>query len=172
MSDFRPTATIKDIMDAVVDPSADAIWESVATVVDLDGTHEYRPETDDEWAEVRRHAIRVLEGSNMLLVPGRRVAEPGATSEFPEIELPPEEIQKLIDEDRNTLVEFAHDLHDEASVILAAIDARDADALLASGEALDRACEQCHLHYWYPNDEAARAQYEENERLRLEDESR
>ena len=30
---FRTTATIKDIMDSMVDPSADYLWESVATIV-------------------------------------------------------------------------------------------------------------------------------------------
>ena len=32
-ADFRTTATIKDIMDSVVDPSADYIWDSVSTIV-------------------------------------------------------------------------------------------------------------------------------------------
>src|SRR5262245_20252668 len=30
---YAPTATIKDVMDSMVDPSADYLWESVATVV-------------------------------------------------------------------------------------------------------------------------------------------
>ena len=32
-AEFRTTGTIKDIMDSVVDPSADYLWESVATIV-------------------------------------------------------------------------------------------------------------------------------------------
>jgi len=168
VSDFRPTSTIKDIMLSVVDPSADAIWESVATVVDFEGIHEEFPETDEEWVAVRIEAIRIIEGSNMLLVPGRDVAEPGANSEFPGIELEPEEVQELIEQDWAAWTEFAHGLHDMATITLAAIDARDTEALLASGEGLDVACERCHLNYRYPNDAAARELFEDNERLRQE----
>src|SRR5499427_7925639 len=53
-ADFRTTATIKDIMDSVVDPSADFIWDSVSTIVTRKGTEERRPRTDMEWKEVRR----------------------------------------------------------------------------------------------------------------------
>ena len=31
--EFRTTATIKDIMDSMVDPGSDVIWDSVETVV-------------------------------------------------------------------------------------------------------------------------------------------
>ena len=40
---FRTTASIKDIMDSLVDPSADVLWESVATIVSAKGTEERRP---------------------------------------------------------------------------------------------------------------------------------
>src|SRR5262245_17105453 len=59
--DFRTTATIKDIMDSVVDPSADYLWDSVATIVTRKGTEERRPRTDMEWKEVRRRAIALIE---------------------------------------------------------------------------------------------------------------
>src|SRR3954471_9109914 len=68
-SEFRTTATIKDIMDSLVDPSADEIWESVATVVDAAGVHERYPRTDEEWKTVRRDAIRLLEATNLLQMP-------------------------------------------------------------------------------------------------------
>src|SRR5215510_1611300 len=70
-AEFRTTATIKDIMDSLVDPSADEIWESVATVVDASGVHDKYPRTDEEWKTVRRDAIRLLEATNLLQMPGR-----------------------------------------------------------------------------------------------------
>ena len=72
--EFRPTATIKDIMDSIIDPSADELWEAVATTVDATGVHEKFPQNDEEWKMVRRDAIRLLEGTNLLLIPGRSVA--------------------------------------------------------------------------------------------------
>jgi len=147
---FRTTATIKDIMDSVVDPSADYLWDSVATIVSRKGTEERRPRTDMEWKEVRRRAIALVEATNLLIMDGRKVAKPGEKSENPGIELGPEEIQGLIDEDRASLIKFAHGLHDAGMKALAAIDKKDPDALSDSGEAIDEACEQCHLKYWYP----------------------
>jgi hypothetical protein len=148
---LRPTASIKDIMDSIVDPSADGIWESVATIVSATGTEERRPRTDKDWAEQRRNAVRLVEASNLLLMEGRQVANPGDKSENPNIELEPPQIQELIDKDRETWIKLAHGLHDAALPALKAIDSKNAEALLDSGEGIDQACENCHLKYWYPN---------------------
>jgi hypothetical protein len=149
-ADFRPTATIKDIMDSVVDPSSDYIWESVATIVTKKGTEERKPRTDEDWKNVRRRAIALIEGTNLLIMDGRLVAKAGEKSENPGIELGPEEIKAVIDSDRASFIKFAHALHDAGMQALAAIDKKSADALSDSGETIDNACEQCHLKYWYP----------------------
>src|SRR2546422_1189109 len=95
-SPLRPTATIKDIMDSMVDPSADTLWESVATIVSAAGTEERRPKTDEDWTNVRRAAIRLIEGTNLLVMDGRHVAKPGEKSENPGIELEPQQMEDLI----------------------------------------------------------------------------
>jgi hypothetical protein len=149
-AEFRTTATIKDIMDSVVDPSADYLWDSVATIVSRKGTEERRPRTDMEWKEVRRRAIALVEATNLLIMDKRLVAHEGEKSENPGIELGPEEIKGIIDSDRASFIKFAHGLHDAGMKALAAIDKKDPEALSDSGEAIDEACEQCHLKYWYP----------------------
>ena len=149
---FRPTATVKDIMDSIVDPSADVVWDSVEIVVTASGTEERAPKTDDEWKEVRRRAISMIEASNMLLVPGRHIARAGEKAENPNIELQPERIEEMVNADRAQWTTLAHGLHDAASAALKAIDDKDKNALLYSGDGLDRACENCHLKYWYPPD--------------------
>jgi hypothetical protein len=148
--EFRTTATIKDIMDSVVDPSSDYLWDSVATIVTRKGTEERRPRTDEDWKQVRRRAIAMIEATNLLIMDGRLVAKPGEKSENPGIELGPEEIKAVIDSDRASFIKFAHGLHDAGMKALAAIDKKDADALSDAGETIDEACEQCHLKYWYP----------------------
>jgi len=35
---------------------------------------------------------------------------------------------------------------------LDAVNRKDVDALFQAGADLDRACEECHLEYWYPGD--------------------
>ena len=68
--EFRLNATIKDIMDSLIDPAADYIWDAVATTVTAKGREEKYPRTDEEWKELRRRAIHLLEGANLLLIPG------------------------------------------------------------------------------------------------------
>jgi cytochrome c556 len=150
--EFRTTGTIKDIMDSIIDPAADELWGAVATTVDATGTHEKFPQNDEEWKQVRRNAIQLIEGSNLLQIPGRKVARPGEKSENPGIELEPEEMEKLINDDRAGFYKLAGGLHETVMAALKAIDARDKEALLDSGDDIDQACENCHVKYWYPNE--------------------
>ena len=147
---YKPTATVKDIMLSIVDPQADVIFNSVATIISAAGTEERRPRTDEEWAAVRRGAIALIEASNLLLIPGRQVARPGEKSENPRIELHPETIQQLIADDRATWTRLATALHDAAAPALQAIDTRNAEALFDIGDKVEQACESCHQQYWYP----------------------
>lgn len=150
--EYRVTSTIKDLMDSMVDPSADFIWESVATTVSAKGIEEKAPHTNEEWAEVRRRAITLLEATNLLLMPGRQVAKPGEKADDPKVELGPEQIQQLINQDRKTWTDRAHGLHDAVLASLKAIEAKSAEELLNSGDGIDQACEKCHLVYWYPDE--------------------
>jgi len=110
--EFRPTSTIKEIMDSVVDPSADVLWESVATTIDRTGQTDKMPRTDEDWVTVRRSAVALVEATNLLVIRPRRVAPAGEKSEYPGIELEPEQIQAAVDADRTAWVKHAHDLHD------------------------------------------------------------
>ena len=89
-------------MLSIVDPAADTIRESVATIVTFGNIEERRPSTDEEWEALQHKAVRLVEATNLLLMPGRDVARPGFSSENPGIELEPEEVQALIDEDLAT----------------------------------------------------------------------
>ena len=154
---LRPTSTIKDIMDSVVDPSADFLWESVATVITKTGTEERQPRTDQEWADVRRRAIMLVEAPNLLMMEGRQVAKAGEKAENPEVELGPEDILKTINADRQAWNGFAHGLQDTATQMLQAIDGKNTQGMIDAGEKIDQACENCHLKYWYPLEHQAAA---------------
>jgi hypothetical protein len=149
--EYMPTATIKDLMLSLVDPSADDVWLAVTTVVTAKGTEEKVPRTDEDWAIARRGAIRLTEAPNLLMMPGRHVARPGEKSETPGIELEPEEMEALINKDRAAWIERAKALHDASLAALRAIDAKDAPKLFELGEQIENACESCHSQYWYPN---------------------
>jgi hypothetical protein len=162
---FRPTATVKDIMLSVIDPEADVLWNSVATIVSASGTEEREPRTDEEWATLRRSAIQLVEATNLLRVPGRLVARPGEKSENPRIELQPETIQKMIAEDPAGWSALVDRLHDAAAPALKAIDARDVKGLFDAGDQMEHACEACHQRYWYPPGAASAWKHEPGGRL-------
>jgi len=151
---LRP-ATIKDIMDSMVDPSGDFMFESVMQIADEKGVREKAPHTPKEWEEVRHHIFVLLEAPNLLVMDGRKVAQPGEKAQNPSVELQPEQIQQKIDSDRAAFIRRARRLQDSAAQALKAVEARDKDALLVANDKIDKACENCHLHYWYPNDKRA-----------------
>jgi len=150
--EYMPTATIKDLMLSVVDPSADVVWLSVTTVVDEKGLLETVPKSDEDWLKVRHGAVTLMEAANLLLIPGRRVARPGEKSETPGVELEPEEMDALIAKDRPAWNARAKALHDVVSSVIEAIDAKDSNKVFELGEQIEVACENCHKQYWYPNE--------------------
>jgi hypothetical protein len=149
---YRPTSSLQEIMLSVVDPSADVLWESVAVVSTEKGTEERKPGTDEEWAKVRAHAITLIEAANLLMIPGRKVAQPGKALQdegTPGV-LKASDIQALIDADHTAFASRALALHDAGVAALKAIDEKNASALSDVGGAIDEACENCHTKYWYP----------------------
>ena len=155
-------ATIKDIMDSMVDPSADFIFDAVAEIADEHGITHKAPHTDDEWREVRRRAVQLVEAPNLLVMHGRQAAHQGERSDNPDVELQPDQIQALLDADPGLFRNRAQALQAAAQMALQAIDARDAKTLFDAAGKLDKACENCHLQYWYPNDKRAQEAAKEN----------
>lgn len=150
--EYRPSATVRELMHSVVDPTADIVWLSVGTVIDEEGVHEIRPRTDEEWASVRDAAITLLESANLLMMPGRSVAHAGERSFAPGVELEPEEIGRLIEDDPNGWNARAIVMHQLVTSMIEAIDLQDADTLFTLGSQLQAVCESCHTQYWYPGD--------------------
>jgi hypothetical protein len=149
--EFQPTATVRELMTGMLEPSADAIWNSVKITFTPSGVDERAPKTDEEWEALRVHALQLMEAGNLLQMAGRPMARTGEKSAFPGIELGPDEIQQLVDKDRAGWIMRARTLTESLKPTLAAIDARNVDMLGEAGEHIDSACENCHSQYWYPN---------------------
>jgi len=149
-SPYRPVASIREVMNSVIDPSIDAVWNSVGSVIDHGKVIDRAPTTDEGWAEVRRHALIVSEAPNLLMMHNRPVAPPGAPSLAPGVELTPEEIRSLIDKNPDGWNVFAQQLQDAMAPALAAIDKKDSQALFDAGGKIDTTCENCHSVFWYP----------------------
>jgi hypothetical protein len=149
---YTTNATIKDIMLHIVDPAGDLVWDSVATVIDKKGLHETVPASDEDWFKVRTGVITLIEASNLLMIPGRAMARPGEKSEAPGVELEPAEMEVLVKKDLEGWNSRAKDLHNVSLKVLDVVEKKDAKALFDIGEDLDKACENCHRAYWYPNE--------------------
>lgn len=152
-SPFKVTASIAELMDSVIDPSSDALWDAVGTTTTAKGTVQRAPHTDEEWQEARRHAIALMEGTNLLVMDGRKLVAPGAPVLDQDVQgvLTPEEGQKKLDAQHAQFVQFAYALHDVAAQMLKAIDAKSPEDMMSVGATMDNVCESCHLTFWYPN---------------------
>ena len=148
-SPYSNEITLREIMSSLIDPHADALWNAVRVVADSNGITEYAPESEEDWNALRISAVSIIEGANALMVPGRRVARPGAVGEFPEFEFTPEEVEEKLAADRQSWVQFSRGLQNAAFELLDAVDSRHADLLSEYGALLDEACEACHSVYWY-----------------------
>lgn len=156
---FVLTGSIKELMQGVIDPSADYLWDSVSYDITAAGVVEKLPKTDEDWATVRRHALLLAEATNLLRMRGRKVAPskpiPGMENEPPGPEdLTPAQIQVLIDRDPAQFAKLAQALTESAVQALKAADARSVEGLFDAGDKIDQACETCHLKYWYPKGKA------------------
>jgi hypothetical protein len=148
--DRQVYSSIKDLMQSIIDPSADALWGAVGTVVDRQGIQELTPKTQEEWLDLRRAAVRIIEGGHLLMMPGREVAPVGTKSEAPGIELEPAEITTLIKKKRKDFDAFAKALQVLGVEALRASEAKNAVLLVEIGGRMEDVCESCHKTFWYP----------------------
>ena len=122
---YKPIADVKQLMQGIVDPSADVVWGSVATIFTKEGVEDRRPRNDEEWANVRNHAMILTEAGNLLMMPPRA-------------------------KDGDEWMKMSQGLIDSAVVALRAAEAKDVERLYDIGGVIDEACETCHKKYW-PN---------------------
>jgi hypothetical protein len=158
-SPFVTAASIQEIMAGIVDPSADALWESVSTETTAKGTVERQPRSDAEWAAVRQHALHLIEAGNLLAIEGRAVTHSNKLTEDSHVDgiAAPADISKAIAQDRPAFLAHARALQDAAAEALLAVDTRNPAKLMLAGGKLDQACEHCHVAYWYPRAKGADA---------------
>jgi cytochrome c556 len=149
---LKPTAGIQDIMAGMIEPSAEFVWESVSSTVTAEGVEDKQPRIDEEWNEVRRHAMILTESANLLLIDGRHVTRDGRQLDDHGTpgNLTVEQVEQAIATERASFVGFSHALHDVGAALVKAADEKDVQAIMNAGETLDEVCESCHLKFWYP----------------------
>jgi len=148
----QPVASVHDLMLTIVDPTADSLWDSVGTIVTKAGIEERRPKNDAEWEVLRQKAILLTESANLLALKGRRVVNPGQITSDTGIEgvLGPEGIQKGVDAHFDQFRDKALVFQLASIKTLRAIEKKDPEEFVNVGGQLERACEGCHVAFWYP----------------------
>jgi hypothetical protein len=156
---LTPILSVKELMEHVIDPTADWIFDAAVVDVNTNGVKTMVPVTDEDWLKVERGALLLAESSNLLkmtrpMVPQGTSAAARAPGE-PAPELSPAQIEAKIKADPAVWNRHADELRTVAVASLAPIRAHNTDALFQIGADIDRACESCHLEFWYPGDKKA-----------------
>jgi hypothetical protein len=152
---LAPVLSVKELMQHIVDPQADYVFDAVGSDISHDRVVDIAPTTDDDWTKIERGAYVLAESSNLLKMP-RKMAPDGAANVEPGgPELTPAEIEAKVNANPALWASHADGLRAEALKVIDIVKARDAGRLLAAGSALDQACEACHLDFWYPGDREA-----------------
>ncbi len=121
-SAVRPVLSLKQLMEWVIDPAADAVWESVKTIVTEQGTKEIAPQTQEQWDAVRNGAAMLVESSNLLAMQTRA-------------------------RDQGEWIAAARRLAAAAEKALGAAGSKDAAGVFAAGGEIYDACSACHRRY-------------------------
>ena len=152
---FTPVLSVKELMENIVDPQADYVFDAVGSDVSPKGIVDIKPTTDEDWTKIQRGAYVLAESSNLLKMT-RKMAPDGVGNVAPGgPELTPSQIEAKVKENPALWNSHADTLRAEALKVIDIVRARDADKLLAAGSAIDQACEACHLDFWYPGDREA-----------------
>ena len=75
-SDLKAYVSIKELMENIIDPIADNIFDAVSSDISAKGVVDIKPTTDEDWAKIRIGAVTLAEGTNLLKI-ARPVAPPG-----------------------------------------------------------------------------------------------
>ena len=119
---LQPVLSMKQLMEWVIDPAADAVWEPVKTIITEQGTKEIAPQTDEQWEAVRHGAATLHESAHLLTLEGRA-------------------------RDRGEWTQAARGLMEAADEALKAVEAKNPQAVFDAGGRIYNACSACHRRY-------------------------
>lgn len=114
--------SLKDLMERVIDPSADVFWGASGSVITAKGEKSRAPTTNEGWEAAVNAAAMVLESGNALMAPGRA-------------------------RDQNEWARYAQELADAAAAGMKAAEAKDERAVFETGGRMYEACLHCHMKY-------------------------
>ena len=154
LGEMTPVVSVKELMENMIDPIADNIFDAVWWDTTGKGVVEHKPSTDEDWDKIKTGAVTLAEGIYLLKVP-RLLAPVGDVNNSVgpnPPELSPTQIKAKIDKDPVLWMAKIQALRNVGLEVLEIVKKKDVNALWQAGGDLDDACESCHLEYWYPGD--------------------
>ena len=119
---FKPVADVKQLMNDVIDPAADGVWEASGTITTAEGSYERGPKTENEWTAARNHAMMLAESGNLLMLVPRA-------------------------KDGGEWMKLSRALVEKGEASLVAVEARNSKQIFDVGGELYEACLNCHQQY-------------------------
>ncbi len=116
---LRSVASVDQVMDAIIIPSSQRVFDAVVYV---NGQLEQSPKSDDDWFGVQMSALAVAEAGNLLMLPPRA-------------------------KDNGEWLTFSRALTDSAYRVAQAAEAKNLDLVLQTGGEMYNACTACHEKY-------------------------
>ena len=117
-----PVASVKQIMAAITGPAATTVYNSVGTVVSVQGIKETAPQNDEEWAALASTAAALAESGNLLLTPGRAI-------------------------DNGDWVKMTQDFVEKSKLAIKAAEEKSTEGILSAGSEINETCDNCHERY-------------------------
>lgn len=123
---FKVVATTDQVMDSIIIPNAQAIWDAV---VYTNGELVTAPKTDDDWYNLQMNAYAVAEAGNLLMI-GQRV------------------------KDNGDWMKFSAALTETSIAAVRAAESKDLQQMLTAGGEIYNVCTDCHRQYVTPDPNA------------------
>ena len=118
---FRGDIPMNVLMQGPVTLAAEVYWDSVRIVVDIEGEHVYKPETDDDWHVVWQAGISIAESANLMMDDERAL-------------------------DQGDWLRMSNALYDAGLSAARAADRQDYEGVLDEGEKVYNACKIGRAH--------------------------
>jgi len=122
MPPFKPVVDNRTLMNSVIEKQANVVWDSVGTVVTPEGTQERRPQTDEDWANLRDAAVTLTESGNLLMLTPRA-------------------------HDGDEWMKAAAGMVEQGERMISAVARKSPEQVFDVGATLYDSCVRCHMNY-------------------------
>jgi len=151
---------LHDLMKKIVAVQAQVIWDVGNTAQDDKGNPDASKLKPADWAkivtagtQVKTVAQTLAKADHILAAaPGQKIDGDGSSPDAPTTK----QVQGYVDANPQLFRAFAQALTVSMDGILAAAQAKNAQKLFDVSGNLDQVCEDCHVKFWYPNQQVPR----------------